>query len=606
MMLALAGLPIATGAEPLAGAPAATGVATLPLRVVVGKTGAASLPLRVSVVDVDIASGLETVADGGAVAAYWGVRVEVGGADVSADVVGEIVVEAEENAARIADLSLSLATGTPILPATWVGRSVRIYLTDGAGGNAMPLFFGVVDLPKVQLTERRLALRCTDNRQGVIGGMTRAEITALLPGTRHSPVVFDDGVGALAYANDRLSTLPVALDLSPTGALRVTPWAARTLPDLSFDFDQVLDGSLSVDVAERSALTNLVEIDFGYRFPRIKSEGYQIDYDYLALNATSFVYWVRDGNTFLQRAAVEAAIEAAGGAIVSVSWIALPTTAQVIPGAGGAPAGAWLPNALTDGQFCLGFSAVVSFDYAQQTEETHRITVACAGSIAAVGAVRSTMSGALEGVYDDPVAVEQNILLYRGKVTTIPPKNLAPVVVGLTNSVNGTLTADTNRAAAESAMETLIAIAGTQIVASHRQHSVGAAVPCNPVLDVDKTVAVDAGGVLAKGKVRRVVHRLDTDAGTAISEFWLAISSISGVGVTHPGDFVVAPAGTSAGTTNTLGAPTVTWDGTMGGTNVITIEFPGVEEAERAKAQHAIVTSFSAAIVEDVFEVAMP
>lgn len=606
MMLALAGLPIATGAEPLGGAPAATGVATLPLRVVVGKTGGASLPLRVSVVDADIASGLITVADGGAAAAAWGVRVEIGGSDVSADVVGEIVVEAEENAARIADLSLSLAPGTPVQPATWVGRSVRIYLTDGAGGNAMPLFFGVVDLPKVQLTERRLTLRCTDNRQGVIGGMTRAEITALLPGTRHSPVVFDDGAGSLAYANDRLSTLPVAFDLSPTGALRVTPWAARTLPDLSFDFDQVLDGSLSVDVAERSALTNLVEIDFGYRFPRIKSEGYQIDYDYLALNATSFVYWVRDGNTFLQRAAVEAAIEAAGGAIVSVSWIALPTTAQVIPGVGGAPAGAWLPNALTDGQFCLGFSAVVSFDYAQQTEETHQITVACAGSIAAVGAVRSTMSGALEGVYDDPTAVEQNILLYRGKVTTIPPKNLAPVVVGLTNSVTGTLTADTNRAAAEAAMETLIAIAGTEIFASHRRNTVSASVPCNPVLDVDKTVAIDAAGVLAKGKARRVVHRLDHAAGTAISAVDLAISSIAGIGFPHTGDTVAAPAGTSAGTSNTLGAPTVTWDGTVGGTNVITVTFPGVEEAERAKAAHTIASSFAAAITEDVFEVTSP
>ncbi len=606
MMLALAGLPIATGAEPLAGAPAATGVATLPLRVVVGKTGATSLPLRVSVVDADIASGLETVADGGMVAAYWGVRVEIGGADVSADVVGEIVVEAEENAARIADLSLTLAAGTPIMPATWVGRSVWIYLTDGAGGNAMPLFFGVVDLPKVELTERRLALRCTDNRQGVIGGMTRAEITALLPGTRHSPVVFDDGAGALAYANDRLSTLPVALDLSPTGALRVTPWAARTLPDLSFDFDQVLDGSLSVDVAERSALTNLVEIDFGYRFPRIKSEGYQIDYDYLALNATSFVYWVRDGNTFLQRAAVEAAIEAAGGTIVSVSWIALPTTAQVIPGTGGDPAGAWLPNELTDVQFCLGFSAVVSFDYAQQTEETHQIAVACAGSIAAVGAVRSTMSGALEGVYDDPTAVEQNILLYRGKVTTIPPKNLAPVVVGLTNSVTGTLTADTNRAAAEAAMETLIDIAGTEIFASHRRNTVSASVPCNPVLDVNKTVAIDAAGVLAKGKARRVVHRLDHAAGTAISAVDLAISSIAGVGFPHTGDTVAAPAGTSAGTSNTLGAPTVTWDGTVGGTNVITVTFPGVEEAERAKAAHTIASSFAAAIIEDVFEVTSP
>ena len=60
-------------------------------------------------------------------------------------------------------------------------------------------------------------------------------------------------------------------------------------------------------MSEARALTNLVEINFGYRFPRIKSEGYQIDYDYLALSATSFVYWVRDGNTFLQRAAVEAA-----------------------------------------------------------------------------------------------------------------------------------------------------------------------------------------------------------------------------------------------------------------------------------------------------------
>lgn len=608
MIFGLSGLPIATGEEPLAsgGAPAATGVATLPLRVIVGKTGTTTVALRVSVVDVDILSGVETVSDGGSAAADWGVRVEIDGVDVSSDVVGEVVVDAEEGAARIADLALAMAPGAAILPATWIGRSVRVYLTDGAGGNAMPLFGGIVDLPTVQLTERRLALRCTDNRQGVIAAMTRAEIAALLPGTRHSPVVFDDGAGSLPYANDRLSTLPVALDLSPLGGLRVTPWLARALPDLSFDSDQVIDGSLSFDLAERSGMTNLVEIDFGYRFPRIKSEGYQIDYDYLALNSTSFVYWVRDGNTFLQRAAVEAAIEAAGGAIVSVTWIALPTTAQVIPGIGGAPAGAWLPNELTDGQFCLGFSAVVSFDYAQQIEETHRITVACAGSIAQVGAVRSTMSGALEGVYDDPVAVEQNILLYRGKVTTIPPKNLAPVVVGLTNSVNGTLTTDTNRAAADAAMETLIAVAGTQIVASHRQHTVRAVVPCNPVLDVDKTVAIDAGGVLAKGKARRVVHRLDADAGTALSDFSLAISSIAGVGLTHPGDTVSAPAGTTAGTTNVLAAPVVTWDGTMGGTNVITVEFPGVEETERAKAAHTIASSFAAAIVEDVFEVSMP
>jgi len=74
----------------------------------------------------------------------------------------------------------------------------------------------------------------------------------------------------------------------------------------------------------------------------------------------------------------------------------------------------------------------------------------------------------------------------------------------------------------------------------------------------------------------------------------------------HTGDSVSAPAGTSAGTSNTLGAPTVTWDGTVGGTNVITVTFPGVEEAERAKAAHTIASSFAAAIIEDVFEVTSP
>lgn len=607
MIFGFAGEPIAAG-EALAagGAPAATGVAELALVVVVGKTGATALDLRVDVVDSDILSGAETVADRRTTSATWGVRVEIDDVDVSADVIGEVVVEAEEGAARIADLTLALASGEAILPATWIGRAVRIYLTDGAGANAMPLFSGVVDLPAVRMTERLLALRCTDNLQGVVGGMTRAEIAALLPGTRFSPVVFDDGAGSLAYANDRLSTLPVALDLSTVGALRVTPWLARTLPDLSFDVDQVLDGTPVVDVAERSGMTNQVEIEFGYRFPRIKAEGYQVDYDYLALNSTSFVYWVRDGNTFLQRAAVLAAIEAAGGTVVSASWIALPTTAQVIPGIGGAPAGAWLPNPLTDVQFCLGFSAVVAFDYAQQIEETHRIVVACEKSVARLGAVRSTMSGALVGEYDDPVAVEQNILLYRGQVTTIPPKNLAPVVVGLTNSVNGTLTTDTDRTAANTAMETLIAIAGTKIFDSHRRHTVSASVPCAPVVDVDKTIAVDAGGVVAKGKTRRVVHRLDAEAGTAITTFDLAICSLAGVGITHAGDTVAAPAGTAAGTTNTLAAPVVTWDGVLGHDNTITIEFPGVEATERDQAIHVIDTAFAAAIVEDVFEVTMP
>lgn len=593
MSFAVAGAALADSGD-TAGAGAAVGVATLPVRIVV--------------VAPEILDGSATVSDGGGQAAVWGVMVEVGGVDVSDSVIGEVVVEAEESAARVADFSLWQAAGTVFVPAAWPGRAVRIWLVDMSGGtpsSPMLLFSGIVDLPQVQPLSGQVALRCTDNRQAAIAALGRDTVAALLEGSRYSPAVFSAGATALQHANDRLTTIPSALDLSPAGAVRVTPWAAKEVADLEFTDDQVLDESVSVDVAERGALINRVAIDFGYRFPRVKAEGYVVAYDYLALHATSFVYWVRDGNSFLQRAAVEAAISAAGGTIVSITWVALPTTAQVIPGTGGAPAGAWLPNPVTDVLFCLGFSAVVSFDYAQQIDETHRIVVHNPASIAAVGVVSEAMSGALEGVYDDPVAVEQNILLYRQQVTTIPPKNLAPVVVGLTNSVTGTLTTDSDRTAANAAMETLIAIAATKIHASHRRHTVSGAVPANPALDVDKTVAVAAQGVAARGKVRRVVHRLDPASGRAVSEFELAVCAVAGIGMTHPEDVNTAPAGTSAGTSNTLAAPAVTWNGLATEDQVITIEFPGVEEAERARAAITIDSDFRAPLPEDLLEVVL-
>lgn len=590
------------------GIPAGVGIALLPVRISVGAPGSSALPVRISVVGADILSGVDTVSDNGTVAAVWGMVIEVGGVDVTSSVIGEVVVEAEESAARVADFSIHQPSGTVFLPTAWQGRSVRIYLADMSSGvisSQLLIFSGIVDLPRVQPRDGQISLRCTDNRQGAIASLSRNDVAALLPESRYSPAVFSAGATALQHANDRLSTLAAALDLSPSGSIRVTPWAAKTLADLSFDGDHVIDGSVAVDIADRGSLVNQVSIDFGYRFPRIKAEGYLVSYNFLALKKTSFGYWVRDGNHFLRRAAVESAISKAGGTVVAMSWIPLPTKAQILPGSGGVPAGAWLPNPPVDVLFCLGFEAVVSFDYAQQAEEAHHITVHNPASVAAVGVVADSMSGALDGVYDDPVAVEQNILLYRREVTTIPPKNLAAVYVGLTNSTNGTLTTDSDRSAANAAMETLIAIAATKIHASHRQHIVSASVPANPSVDVDKTIAIEAQGITAQGKVRRIVHHLDPGSGSAITEFELAICSVAGVGVTHPEDTNTAPDGTSDGTTNTLDPPVVTWNGMAGQDQVITIEFPGVVEAERARGAVNIVSEYRAAIPEDLLEIVL-
>ena len=54
-----------------------------------------------------------------------------------------------------------------------------------------------------------------------------------------------------------------------------------------------------------------------------------------------------------------------------------------------------------------------------------------------------------------------------------------------------TLTADTNRTAAQNAMQTLIQVAKTRIAGSHRHNYVTASVPLNPSLDLPLTVDIN-------------------------------------------------------------------------------------------------------------------
>jgi len=251
----------------------------------------------------------------------------------------------------------------------------------------------------------------------------------------------------------------------------------------------------------------------------------------------------------------------------------------------------------------MGFAASVSFDYAQTTEEQHRISVRNARSIEAAGLLRETITGALDGVYPDVTAAETSIKLYKDGGTSIPPTDVATPELGKTVSVDATLTTETNRAAANAAMRALIAVAKTRIWASHRSNTVSATVPLIPAIDLDKTIAIDADGVQATGKCSRVVHRLSPETGEAVSEVTIALCSVAGVGITHAEDPTEASAGTTAGTTNLTVSPTVVFNSGSTANHEITITFPGVEEAERARAEVLIAKTVAAPLVEDVFTV---
>lgn len=528
-------------------------------------------------------------------AGIWSAIVLLDGADVSARVVGDIRIDAEEDSARIAELTLRPTAGTTFAIADWVGKSLTLDIADVSSGSSTDvqrLFTGIVDTPTLNLDLRTIAIRATDNLQNIVEAMDAAAIDAAIPDGYHSPVIFDPAARGWSRAQDRLSTVPQSLDLTPAGVMRVTDWAPAVSPAMSFTVAHLLDGSLSVSLSSRHSLVNRVNVDFGYRFPRVKAEGWPLTYSYvseanIAAHATA-------GNWWLRRDAVEAAIHAAGGTIETVTYTPLPSYTI----------GSWTPGP-DDYLLCMGFDAVVSFDYAQMIEEQHSITVSAPNSIAAVGTLADRMSGALEGQYPPIPAAETAMLLFANSISGIPPQDTATPSAGYTTAANVTLTADTDRAAANAAMETLIAAAKVRIWASHRRNTVSARIALNPGIDLDKTIDLSDTGLHARGKCSRLSHVLSPDTGEATTAFSVAICSVAGVGVTHAETPTTAPTGSSPASTTLTGSATADFNFLLAEDHVLTVAFPGVEAAERNKANISLASSYSAPLTEDIFEITL-
>lgn len=532
----------------------------------------------------------------GTAAGIWTAIVVIDSVDVSAKVVGPIRVSADEGAARIAELALRPAGGTVFTIPAWVGKSVTIDIADfstGSPTSVSRLFAGLIDTPSLDLELATISLLCTDNLQNVIEGMSDAAIDAATPGGYSSPVVFDPAARGWSRLQDRLSTLPAALEMTTAGALRLTSWAPKVTPDLSFTSAHILDGSLAVALSSRNQLVNRVDVDFGYRIPRVKAEGWPVTYSYvdegtIADHAAALNWW-------LVRSTVADAIKAAGGTIESITYTPLPNYAI----------GGWTPNPDADYLLCMGFDAVVSFDYGQMIDEAHAITVLAPNSIAVVGTLRDRLSGALEGVYPPVPTAEQSMLLYANAISGIPPMDTATPSSGFTTAADVTLTADTDRAAANAAMQALIQIAKVRIWGSHRRNAVSARVPLNPAIDLDQTIEITLTGLHAAGKCRSVTHTMDTATGEAISEFAVAICSVDGVGTVHAETPTTAPAGSSPATTALSGSASVDFNFLAAEDHKLTITFPGVEAVERNKATIALPSSYDATLTEDILTITL-
>ena len=124
----------------------------------------------------------------GARAGIWTVIVTIDGVDQTARVIGDLRIDAEEGAARIADLTIRPPDGQVVTVAAWVGKSITIDIADQSSGSPTDiqrLFSGLIDTPALDLETRTIALRCTDNLQNLVAALDNAAIDALTPGGWH-------------------------------------------------------------------------------------------------------------------------------------------------------------------------------------------------------------------------------------------------------------------------------------------------------------------------------------------------------------------------------------------------------------------------------------
>jgi hypothetical protein len=544
-----------------------TGTVTLPLSVAVAiPNNRINLTLSVSVrLTSNVTFGLpvSVVANKLGQTAAWRPVVMLGGVDVSSRLTGQIRVEAEEGAARIAEFTLVPLPGA-VLPTTWVGAAVTIdYAGQNAAGAALyPVrrFTGVVDVPDYDPIQKTTLFHCTDDLQGTLAASTRASLAGLIGGY-WSEAALGVPNSNLDYANLRLSTVPGSLDMSPWRAPRLTLWAAKATPDFVLGAADLDDNSLKVALAYRGLLRNQVQISFGYRFQVARLRVMQLYWEWTPSRPYYNQITAPVAQTIID------AVNATGWGIVS-SLFAIGTVIATRNGVVNATI--YSDSSAVDLTTARPSNATLRINkkYSQTITEQYGITVSAPLSVAALRANTSQRSATLEAPWDatdwekTPILINGysqdsasgygygiislGLSLVVQDTGPMPPPLPVPPALIVGTAVGETIQTMTqpgvnDRAASDAAIAALIAAAQVDILGSHRGNEVRGTLLLSPTLDLVHTLYVSAGGITAQGKVRRLIDRMDMDSGNASTEFTLAISSANATGIQPPTSTPLAP-----------------------------------------------------------------
>ncbi|NWD49016.1 hypothetical protein [Pseudomonas gingeri] len=442
----------------------------------------------------------------------WRLSVLVNGVDLSARLTGQMSVDRERGAAGVASFTLQMLPG-PVLPMDWVGRTVTIdYITAAQGVTTRKRrYTGRIITTEWDPLMRLLVCHCGDQLQQRVEAMTVADVSALIP-SYWAPEVFEapEGRSRWTYAQECLGTIQQSLDSSADGALRLTSWYAGP-EDYVFGDGTTIYNTVKVSYADLSSLTNKVEVDANYRFPRLhqRVQGYiWVHPDTRGSGGTQgFCAWRRHSSELPDIEMVKSAATGAGYSILETAWDRLPLTNTN-------PCGDGIPWANIYPDLLLGASVLGGRRFTQAVTEKYTLSVVAEESIAQAGEVISRQSLSVEFTSDFAEKWESN------PFGMDVPGNVPPALEVGTGHID-----ERSEAQRLSAFRCVLNQAKTAIVLAHTATTISWDVPTSMVLDIDlvHTLRVTDQGVSARARCSRVQDSFDLAGGTAITTFSIAV-----------------------------------------------------------------------------------
>jgi hypothetical protein len=471
----------------------------------------------------------------------------IGGAAVPANQIHDsIAINRSENSAALMDVTLITPTGTQDVQ-QWHGKTITLDIETATG--ITRVYTGVVDIPEFDLIKKTVTLRCTDRRTEQINEQLASELPFI---GSWSDALFNKPEDVFEELTQRLTTPTKTVDFDAYGNYTIADYLPKATADYTLSDASIYRRSPSVQIASRGRLINRVNVEFEYRYTRLRHR--QRNFQLIGASFCEVINHV--DLSFLSTDSVKTNLESFGWNVnlPAVSFEYLPgggvyncgggkffwspivtsgTTATVKDSDGNVvydsndnPKTEVINRTVTDytQAFCLSASWAASKRFAQDISEKVNLTISAPQSVTQYGLIEQSQRNGKDIDYD---ATE-----YEDDISYAVPDGFIATAGDSYQDKSGTA------AGYRAALRTSFDIAITKITKSHRDNHVTVETPIWPEIDLSNTIETTAGIIQARGKVTQISHTIDINNRFAetVTQFSLsrAVGSQSDTPLTIP------------------------------------------------------------------------